>query len=439
MHHGLALAHLYGWTVGRKSCSDEPVIQRLQVAVWLHGQDHKLQTERPSWRPYRSNWRSRIHLKSNRPVYLDDIAAADAFLGRVDEILCKENDSVILCMHLFDGLSAREVGRKLGIDHKTVAKRAKDAVTAIVKASPKLGPNSPRCGKTKASSQKSPPNKDFRHVEDRSEKCDDVIRGKNQKNQNSDSQRNQQAGATDTDPFSQDLFNDKGDPINRAEIRRRTDDLVEEYEKRGGLITIFAPGLAWGVSLTNIRGIPLSGSPEHYIRAGFSAGAWRWRRAYGAKNADQELTQYFQRQHPKQGDGDGVMDRRYGAARGRSGNEGFSRLVADNDLKDMQESRLLDRFAVVDDDVMEDKVVVESVEGTMKHDAYVAEEAPDKRPADDDIVRADIDADETGMTIEDGNEAQRDDSVPPENKLRQLKLPEVDDDIAPTDGDIFMP
>ena len=108
------------------------------------------------------------------------------------------------------------------------------------------------------------------------------------------------------------------------------------------------------------------------------------------------------------------MDRRYGAARGRSGNEGFSRLVADNDLKDMQESRLLDRFAVVDDDVMEDKVVVESVEGTMKHDAYVAEEAPDKRPADDDIVRADIDADETGMTIEDGNEAQRDDSVPPE-------------------------
>ena len=85
------------------------------------------------------------------------------------------------------------VGSSLAAGHHqgvlTVPNRTKDAVAAIVKASPKLGPNSPRCGKTKASSQKSPPNKDFRHVGDRSEKCENVIKGKNLGKPQSDSRR----------------------------------------------------------------------------------------------------------------------------------------------------------------------------------------------------------------------------------------------------------
>ena len=73
-------------------------------------------------------------------------------------------------MHLFDGLSAREVGRKLGIDHKTVAKRAKDAVAAIVKASPKLGPEIYGVPKPRLALRKARQIRTSGTVEDRSER-----------------------------------------------------------------------------------------------------------------------------------------------------------------------------------------------------------------------------------------------------------------------------
>ena len=462
MAYGLAVAHLYGWTIGRKICNaKEPVMRCLQAAAWLQDQgldlDVSLLTERTWWRP-RPNWKSsRRHPKTDRRVYLDDIEAADVFLARVDAILreldearsqtVKVSDTEILRALLIDGLTTREAAKKLGVHYNTVWKQANDAEAAIVAASPKLIVEGVTAnGDSEADAQKCPSNKNFSHVNLRGKKSYNGIVGPELNSSESG------------DPFALNLYNEKQEPIDRVEIRRRTARLIADYHERGEKIQKFADGLAWGISAWaraacqcpdcrrtelfllapghNIRGAPLSALTAKGLDGRPAWHSERWHRVHGAQNTDQELSKYFARlgcfedSSPKRSADGSVMDRRYGVGkRKRGGFDGLAKELAGEFDRIARLGAAVAAEIAAEDSIDPDEAAERAAElrhlVQFKNDTYEEKDpAPcSKTLADgDNDVRADTD------------EAQQDDTLPPERLLRKLKLPSADVELAELDA-----